>query len=151
MPRAVLGVVLGMLALVVSCDSGRHGQKSSGFPLEFDNARVRAPIAGGAVTAAYCDITNRGDVPVVITGFASDHPGVRVEIHETTEADGMMRMRSLASVEIPAKASVSFAPGGRHLMLFGFDGTGTELRLAATLDSGETLAVVFAIRPEQDR
>ena len=150
--RTCFGVVAGLLAFaVVSCEGGDHGQDSSGSALAFDNAWVRAPIAGRTVTAAYCDITNRGDVAVVITGFASDHPGVRVEIHETTEDDGMMRMRPLARVTIPAKANVSFAPGGRHLMLFGFDGSANEVTLAATLDSGETLPVVFATRPEQHR
>ncbi|MCE2461325.1 MAG: copper chaperone PCu(A)C [Pseudomonadales bacterium] len=150
MPRMCFGVVAGLLAFaIVSCEGGSHVQEPSGSPLVFDNAWVRAPIAGRTVTAAYCDITNRGDVSVVITGFASDHPGMRVEIHETTEDDGMMRMRPLTRVTMPAKANVSFAPGGRHLMLFGFDGSATEVTLAATLDSGETLPVVFAIRPEK--
>ena len=152
MPRAYFGVVAGLLAfVVVSCEGGDRVHGSSRSPLAFDNAWVRAPVAGRTVTAAYCDVTNRGDAVVVITGFASDHPGVRVEIHETAEHDGMMRMRPLARVTIPAKATVSFAPAGKHLMLFGFDGSAPEARLVATLDSGETVPVVFATRPEQHR
>lgn len=150
MPRICLRVVAGLLAfLVVSCEGGERGQGSFGSPLAFGNAWVRAPVAGRTVTAAYCDITNRGEAAVVITGFASDAPEVRVEIHETTEEDGMMRMQPLARVTIPAKATVSFAPGGKHLMLFGFDGAAAQVKLTATLDSGETLPVVFATRPEQ--
>ncbi|MCY3838386.1 MAG: copper chaperone PCu(A)C [Gammaproteobacteria bacterium] len=150
MARAYGPVVAGMLAiLVASCDG--PAQQPSGSPLEFDNAWVRAPVAGRTVTAAYCDVTNPGDMPIGIIGFESDHPGLRVEMHESTEHDGMMRMRRLARVTIPAKATVSFAPGGMHLMLFGFDGTAAEMTLAATLDSGETFPVVFATRPEQHR
>ena len=141
-------VVAGVLAvLLASCDSGQAPQ-SSESSLVFDNAWVRAPVAGRTVTAAYFDVTNRGETPLDIIGFASDDPGVRVEIHESTEDGGMMRMRRLARVTIPAKATVSFAPGGKHLMLFGFDESAAEVTLAATLDGGETLPVVFATRPE---
>ena len=103
------------------------------------------------MTAAYCDVINRGDRPVDIIGFTTSHPGLRVEIHESTDDGGMMRMRRLARVTIPAKATVSFAPGGKHLMLFGFDGSASAVTLAATLDGGEALPVVFATRPEQHR
>ena len=152
MGRAHGPVVAGLLAiLVASCDDGGHAKRSSGSPLEFDNAWVRPPVAGRTVTAAYCDVTNRGDRPLDIIGFTTDHPGLRVEIHESTEDGGMMRMRRLAHVTIPAKATVSFAPGGRHLMLFGFDGSASEVTLAATLDGDEALPVVFATRPERHR
>ena len=152
MARARGPVVAGMLAiLVASCDGTGRDQQSLGSPLKFDNAWVRVPVAGRTVTAAYCDVTNSGDMPVDIVGFDSDHPGLRVEIHESVEHDGMMQMRQLARVTIPAKASVAFAPGGKHLMLFGFDGSAAEVTLAATLDGGETLSVVFATRPEQHR
>ena len=149
MARAPGPVVAGMLAiLLASCDDIGEAEHFPESPLAFDNAWVRAPVAGRTVTAAYCDVTNRGDLPIDIIGFASDYPGLRVEIHESTEDGGMMRMRRLSRVTIPAKATRSFAPGGKHLMLFGFDGSASEVALAATLDGGETLPVVFATRPE---
>ena len=152
MARAYGRGVAAMLAiLVAACDGTGHSRQSSGSPLKFDNAWVRAPVAGSTVTAAYCDVTNPGGMPVDIIGFDSDHPGLRVEIHESTEHDGMMQMRRLARVTIPAGATVSFSPGGKHLMLFGFDGTASEVTLAAALDGGETFPVVFATRPEQHR
>ena len=152
MAKAYLPVVAGMLAvLVAACDDTGHARGPPESPLKFDNTWVRAPVAGRTVTAAYCDVTNPADRPVDIIGFDGDHPGLRVEIHETTEHDGMMQMRRLKRVTIPAKGTVSFAPGGKHLMLFGFDGSAAEVTLSATLDGGETLAVVFPTRPEQHR
>lgn len=145
---AAAGVLVVLLA---SCDGAGQAPRSSESSLVFDNAWVRAPVAGRTVTAAYFDVTNRGETPLDIIGFNSDYPGLRVEIHESTEDGGMMRMRRLARVTIPAKATVSFAPGGKHLMLFGFDGSASEVALAATLDCGETRPVVFATRPEQQR
>jgi len=152
MARTPGPVVAGLLAiLVASCDGTGHDRQSLGSPLKFDNAWIRVPVAGRTVTAAYCDVTNSGDMPVDIIGFDSDHPGLRVEIHESTEHGGMMQMRRLARVTIPAQTTFSFAPGGKHLMLFGFDGSAAEVTLAATLDGGVTLPVVFATRPEQHR
>ncbi|MDE0038174.1 MAG: copper chaperone PCu(A)C [Gammaproteobacteria bacterium] len=149
MARPYGPVVAGMLAiLVASCDGSGHDRQSLGSPLKFDNAWVRVPVAGRTVTAAYCDVINPGDMPVDIVGFETNHPGLRVEIHESIEHDGMMQMRRLARVTIPAKATVSFAPGGKHLMLFGFDGSAADVTLAATLAGGGTLPVVFATRPE---
>ncbi|MDE0179565.1 MAG: copper chaperone PCu(A)C, partial [Gammaproteobacteria bacterium] len=103
MARPYGPVVAGMLAiLVASCDGSGHDRQSLGSPLKFDNAWVRVPVAGRTVTAAYCDVINPGDMPVDIVGFETDHPGLRVEIHESIEHDGMMQMRRLARVTIPA-------------------------------------------------
>ena len=151
MPTARLAVAGLVAALVVtSCTDDRQGSQETGS-LRFDNAWVRPPVAGRTTTAAYVDVTNRGDTAVVVTGFASADPGLRVELHETTHDGGMMRMQSLERVPIPPKATVSFAPGGKHLMLFGFDGGAGEVTLAATLAGGERLPVVFATRVEADR
>ncbi len=146
MPPRSAHIAASMLTAfaMTSCGGGEGPQGS----LQFDNAWVRPPIAGRTTTAAYCDVTNRTDVAVVITGFASDNPGIRVELHETTDDGGMMRMRPLARVTIPPRATISFVPGGKHLMLFGFDGSDAEVKLAATLDGGESLPVVFTTRVE---
>ena len=142
--------MITVLALA-SCDGNHAGEPDSGPVLTFHDAWIRAPFAGRNITAAYCEVTNHGDVPLHVTGFTSDQPGLRVEIHETTEQGGMMRMRPLGRVTISARETVSFAPGGKHLMLFGMDGAAREATLRATLDSGETFPVVFAIRPEAEQ
>jgi hypothetical protein len=41
----------------------------------------------------------------------------RVEIHEMSMQDGVMKMRALEALELPAGAHVTLAPGGEHLML----------------------------------
>ena len=150
MPRTHTPVV-GMLAAlaVVSCGDDPQEPHETGS-LRFDNAWVRPPVAGRTTTAAYVDVTNPGDVAIIVTGFASEDPDLRVELHETTQDGGMMRMRSLGRVTIPPNSTVSFAPGGKHLMLFGFDGAAGDVTLAATLAGGETLPVVFATRVEAD-
>ena len=141
MRRTLLFVTL----LVASCEDESQVQQPPGSTLAFDNAWVRPLVAGGRVTAAYCDITNQGREAVRIGGFSSDDPDVRVELHESSEEGGIVRMRPLENLTIRAGETVSLAPGGKHLMLFGFDDS-PEVMLYAALEDGLRLPVVFTAR-----
>ena len=41
----------------------------------------------------------------------------RIEIHQTIEQDGMMRMEAVPALKIEPDSSVQLAPGGLHLMM----------------------------------
>ena len=43
----------------------------------------------------------------------------RIELHQHTHKDGMMQMRQVDKIVIPAKSSVELKPGGYHVMLIG--------------------------------
>jgi copper(I)-binding protein len=51
-----------------------------------------------------------------LTGAASP-AAARVELHGTTLEAGVMRMRPVASIALPAGKPVKLAPGGLHIML----------------------------------
>lgn len=61
----------------------------------------------------------------------------RIEMHETTSTNGVMAMEARDSVDVPAGATVEFAPRGRHLMLFG---------VAASVKPGDRLPLTFAFK-----
>jgi len=42
-----------------------------------------------------------------------------VELHTMTMNDNIMRMRKIDSVPVPANSTVTFAPGGEHVMFIG--------------------------------
>jgi copper(I)-binding protein len=75
---------------------------------------------------------------VMNTGKASDRliggtfgDGGRIEVHEMTMTDGVMKMRELGSgLEIKPGATVKLEPGGYHLML---------LNLAAPFKQGDKI------------
>ena len=71
-------------------------------------------------------------------------------MHETmTGEHGMATMVPLRDVDVPAGATVSFAPAGRHVMLFGLDPAvtvGREIRLDFTFGSGRTLSAPARVR-----
>jgi len=67
--------------------------------------------------AAFLTLTNAGPVADRLVGAASPAAG-RIEIHTMSMHDGVMRMRPVDGVDLPAGATVALAPGGLHLMLF---------------------------------
>ncbi|MYD98863.1 MAG: copper chaperone PCu(A)C [Gammaproteobacteria bacterium] len=127
--------------LVVGCEPD-----SDGPLLRVDNAWIRTPVADRTVTAGYCEITNTGPTPVAITGFTAE--GLRVEIHETIDEGGMMRMRPVPRLHLAPGETASLAPGGKHLMLFDFDPNLESARIRATIDGGGGHWIVFEVRNE---
>jgi len=74
----------------------------------------RATAPGTTVGVVYFDVTNSGAADLLL---AVESPAAqRAEMHSTT-ADGMMRMRPMESVAVPAKGQLVFKPGGMHVML----------------------------------
>lgn len=106
--KPLLLTFCGMLAL--PCASAAQAQAV------LEDAWVRALPPTQANTAAYVTVRNTGSEPLLVTG-GSAALASRVELHDTVEVDGMLRMRQQESVTVPAGESLAFAPGGLHLML----------------------------------
>jgi len=91
------------------------------------DAYVREPIPGKNMSAAFIQITNNGESDrVLISASAAWAP--QIEIHTHIHDNGVMRMRQIDSLTIPAGETVTLQPGGLHLMLFRL-----QLPLAQTL------------------
>jgi hypothetical protein len=77
----------------------------------------RAPTAAG-----YMVIRNTAATPDRL--IAAETPRAsRVEMHEMSVTDGIMRMRPITDgIALPPGAEVRLAPGGQHLMLIGPQG-----------------------------
>ena len=68
--------------------------------------------------AAYLEVHNTGGKDASLISASSDISET-VELHEHTMSDGMMRMRKMERIIIPPGATMTFEPGGKHLMLIG--------------------------------
>jgi hypothetical protein len=69
----------------------------------------------GLPSAGYFSLHNGAASPAVLTGASSPACGMLM-LHESSEEGGMSRMRDVQRVTVPAGGTVSFAPGGYHLM-----------------------------------
>ena len=84
-------------------------------PVAVSNAYALPTLEGGT-GGAFMTLTNSGMVPVRITR-ASSADANTVELHESTQHEGMTHMQMLSTLDIAPGASTTLAPGGKHFML----------------------------------
>ncbi|HYG32781.1 MAG TPA: copper chaperone PCu(A)C [Methylophilaceae bacterium] len=108
-------VMLGLTAITAYAD------------VTVTDAWVRATRPAQKVGAAYMTLQSPQDTKLV--KIDSSAAGA-VEIHSMTMNDGVMKMRRLEELPLPAGEQVKLAPGGFHLMLFD---------LAKPMKDGETV------------
>ena len=72
----------------------------------------------GAMTAAYFTLQNTGTAEDALVSVTAS-VGMATMHETTTDASGMTGMQPVEKVVIPAGGSVSFEPGGYHVMIMG--------------------------------
>lgn len=111
------------------------GHAAGAAGLELREAWIREAPPGARMLAGYAELANTGTAPLRVTGARSADFGA-VELHEMRMDGGVMRMRALAAIEVPAGGSVRLAPGGNHLML---------MRPTRALRAGDRVEIVFEL------
>lgn len=111
-----------MLAASASIFVASCGQ---GDVLYADKAVVNLSPVEGNPSAGYMNL-HGGRTDVALVGVTSDDV-LRMEMHETSEKNGMMSMDKLKSIPVPAGKTVKLEPGGKHLMIWGV-GAGSQQR-----------------------
>jgi periplasmic copper chaperone A len=109
---------------------------------------VREPNPARPMTAAYMTLVNEGDTPVTLVGASSKACEV-VELHEMATVDGVMRMRMIQKIEVPARSTVRLEPGGLHLMLIRLTGglkAGDAVEIELKLEGGESIVVTAPVK-----
>lgn len=76
-----------------------------------------SPIKGSVATSAYGLFKNKSDKDINLSIVKADGFKV-VEMHETKEVDGMMKMQKINSISIKKSQKFEMKPGGYHIMLF---------------------------------
>jgi copper(I)-binding protein len=83
-------------------------------PVKISHPWVRATVPGQSVAGAYMELTS--NVPAAL--IAAESPVARkIEPHAMTLDAGVMKMRAVERIELPANETVILKPGGLHLML----------------------------------
>ncbi|EQB03303.1 copper chaperone PCu(A)C [Sphingobium baderi] len=116
-------------------------------PTYIDQAWVRLSPNKDTPSAGYF-VAHGGASDVQLRGVLTDY-ALKVEMHESVSENGVMTMKPLSSVTIPAKSTVTFAPGGKHLMLWGVNDTAIsrgKMQFTFLLSNGDRLLVDAVIR-----
>ena len=122
---------------------------ASAGPLSVEDAWARATAEGAKVGAGYVTIRNNGSAADTLVSVATPLAG-RGEVHDMTMEDGVMRMRRLDALEIPAGGSVELKPGGKHLMFMNLTERLTEggsVPVTLTFKSGATISIELPVKP----
>lgn len=113
-----------------------------GGGVQISEAQYRAPLGSSDIGAAYFSIRSaKPDAIVSVSSIAA----AGVEMHATVNEGGMSRMVRIDRVDLPAGETVSFSPGGMHLMVFSPAPieAGATLPITIGLESGATLQTLF--------
>ena len=106
-----------LLVLFVVSIFSSAGFAGENTRVSVENGYARESIPGTSISSAYMTINNLSAKNIRLIA-ASSAVSERIEIHEHTMADGLMRMRQRDYVEILAKDTTLFQPSGFHLMIF---------------------------------
>lgn len=104
-------ILVAMLVTLAGC-----GGPSAPSSIEVAEAWSPETPPGASVAAGYMTIRNGTAADDAIIAMESPVAGA-VEAHTMTMEDGMMRMRKVENLEVPAGETVELKPGEMHLML----------------------------------
>jgi len=101
--------------------------------VKIDNAWARATVQGQKATGAFMTFTAAQTTRLV--AVSTPVAGV-AEIHEMKMDSGVMKMRAVPGLDLPANQAVELKPGGYHLMLM-------DLKAPLAKDASVALTLTF--------
>ena len=103
------------------------------------DAWVRGTVTGQKATGAFMQLKSAADSTLI--GATSPAAKI-VEIHEMKQEGGVMKMRAVDRIALPAGKTVEMKPGGYHVML---------MDLVAPLKEGETVPLQLTFEDKAGR
>jgi copper(I)-binding protein len=101
---------LAAVALLASCTAGKS-------KIEAHEAWARATTSVSQPAVVYLQIANSGSGEDRLQGVATDIGAA--SLHSSSMSGGVMRMRAIDGMDIPAKSTIKFEPMGNHIMVEG--------------------------------
>lgn len=115
---ALFAVAVMNLSLPAFADESGHG-------IKVVDAWAKASLAGTTNGAAFVTVSNGTDKADRIVG-AESPVAAKTELHTHLMNDGVMKMRPVEAVDLPAGETAKMEPGGLHVMLLGLTEPLTE-------------------------
>lgn len=136
-PGASILIMLLAFMFHSGCQS-EQDERSANTTVEGEGIAVEGswarPAGEGRMSAGYFLISNFDDVPDTLTGISSNIARY-TEIHESFESEsGMMGMREISELVIPAQSTIAFEPGGLHIMF---------IQLTESLSDGQEIELTL--------
>ena len=142
-----LSLFVATVILTTVTGAGAHEFKVGDIVIDHPWARATAPrMMAGAV---FLTLNNRGDTDDRLVSAASPASEI-VELHTHLMDGGIVRMRQVEAIAVPAGGTTVLKPGGLHVMLIGLNGqlmVGKSFPLTLTFERTGSVEVTVVIKP----
>lgn len=98
--------------------------------IEVEQPYVREVPPGAMATGSFMMLTNMSDQNIQLVQ-AKSNAAKKVELHTHVHDNGVMKMRQISSIKVPAHGQAHLKPGGLHIMLIGLK---NNLKTGQTID-----------------
>lgn len=129
--------------LLAGCSPQAPSDPDAKPGLSVGEARLVLPAVTGNPGAAYFSVTNGSDKETSLANVSIEGAG-KAELHETKEGS----MTPLNWVQLAAGQTVTFAPGGKHVMAFDLDSklkAGDVTEMTLVFSDGDKLSTPLQI------
>jgi copper(I)-binding protein len=142
--------VLAAMVLASLAHGANHGMHAghAQHPITVHAPFVRLMPAGQPNTGAFMVLENSSSKDVALVKAESAVAKV-VELHTHTMVDGMMQMREIPRIAIPAGQRTELKPGGLHVMLIGLHQPlqeGQQVTITLIFDDGSRQQISAPVR-----
>ncbi|WP_096085354.1 copper chaperone PCu(A)C [Agaribacterium haliotis] len=129
-----LSFLLPVLFFCLSCGEAKSPQVSpGGAVIEIKHVQLREMAPGAKNGVAYLTMHN-GGAELATLNYVHSPRAEAVEVHRHSHENGVMAMREVKHLRLAPGESLSFRPGGYHLMLLGVE---------PGLQRGENVELIF--------
>ncbi len=144
----VLGLTLPLIGCGSPSSASEDPQATHAGPLRISKAWMRTPNEATDTDAVYLVIRNTGAEEDQLLGATTD-AAATVELHQSITTDGVVAMRPIKAIPIPAGGAVAIEAGAYHLMLLGrtrLTNPGDTIALNLTFARAGTVALHADVR-----
>lgn len=146
MKNATKALALGVALMMTAAGSALAGDAKAGN-IQITGAWARASAGPAQNGAAFMAIANSGNEADRLLAAAAD-VAATAELHTHLHEGGVMRMREVPAIDVPAGQTVTMQPGGYHVMFMGLKAPlkqGTAFPLTLTFEKAGKVTVDVAV------
>jgi copper(I)-binding protein len=112
---------------------------AAGADVTVTDVWIRGTVAGQHATGAFMQLRSAGDASLVAVATPA---AKSAELHTMSHDNGIMKMRAVSAIALPAGKTVELGPGGYHVML---------LDIARPMKEGESVALTLTFADKDGR
>ena len=132
-----------LLVFTAACGADNAAKGTAAAEVKVENPYIRAVPPGQPNSAAFLTLVNSSAKAHSVKS-ATSPVAATVELHTHTNNNGVMEMRQVPQIDIPANGKTELKPGGLHIMLLGLKQTlkaGEKADLTLKFEDGSSTTI----------